>query len=149
MKLGAIFVEGVQRFQKWVKAETDTIYKEIKDFYAKEYVTVIEEARTLFFGKVKDMIIELNEEGDKYDFSPKGVENDANSFKLVDYLNIITDAMLEIGNQAETDNFWQSNIIKFVSLTSMNWCYMPDHYLHDFEFKRLEFSTTGSIKNMN
>jgi hypothetical protein len=52
----------------------------------------------MVFSKIQDKIIALNEEAEKYDFSPKGVENDANSFKLIDYLVYFYDALLEIAN---------------------------------------------------
>ena len=149
LKMGALFVEGIQRFQKNIVLDSNSIYNQTRTFYEQEYVNIIEEARSIMFEKLQPLIIEINDEENEYDFSPKGIEADANSFKLLDHLNKIIDGLVELSKLPENDPFWESNVIKFVSKTSLNWGHMPDYYLHKFEFDRLNFGSTGSIKNMN
>lgn len=43
----------------------------------------------------------------------------------------------------------ESKTLKFISLTCTNWGHLPDDYLSQFEFDRLQFSSTGAVKNMD
>lgn len=149
MKQVALFIEGIKLFVNQLRKETDENYFEIKEFYGNTYIKIMDSLRKIIFVKLRGKFLELNKKSKKLDFSPNGVKKEKNAVELLECMDLIVDTLLQIADSSESSNFMESKTLKFISLTCTNWGHLPDDYLAQFEFNRLQFSSTGAVKNIN